>query len=267
VTLELTNERGGLLGPNWLLESVRLTAFKTSSTPPTALWKHLTGRDPLEVVQRTQEGMINEVGEFAAGSLFVIQQAGRIDIAYGAKPAQQTMAFSTESANPPPLELLHVGPSAQAISALFQLLNSHLEIFSDSYRLAFAPVFVQKANDIEDVNRLILAHEALPIAPNDIDILWRINRPVSANAFVGSINRIVAWQSVRMLRQQFVIGQSAIAVPMSVPNPDSALHFARVEFDVNTVQEVSVTNQALENWTDALDELVVQTFPLFNKLV
>ena len=187
---ELPTERSGLLSPEWLAESVRVTSFGEVPVTLSPLWTRIVGRQPTEVHERPAEGIRVEMGDFEAGVLVLQQQNGRTDFVYGAKNDPALMLANVTSG-----ELLHVGPVLAAISALLNLLSGVEDIFDDALRLAFSPIILRPGVDEAEVNEFISAYTRLPIGPTETDILWSVNKSLPAMTLAGRINRVVKWQS------------------------------------------------------------------------
>ena len=227
--MELPVNRRGLLSDEWLAESIRFTTFGSAAPEFEPLYRRLTGEEPTQTNRRPAEGFYSEIGSFGAGSLFIIQQGGRLDIVYGASlpsPIGAPMGITQ------PNELVHVGPASAAVTAFMDLLADLGVIAAGSVRLAFSPTLVRSAADISEANKMIADNIPVQIDGSESDVLWQVNRPSTARSFKGRINRVVKWQTSTVFIQQIL----AIFVPQVTPST-SAKAIARCEIDVNTVQE------------------------------
>lgn len=253
--LELPKERTGLLDADWLAESVRVTFFFESIHSTPNLFNRLTGSAPAETVQRPAEGILNEVGPFGLGHLFVHQQGPRTDVLYSAGQSAQAPIDAGALQEFLQQELFHVGPSSVAISAIFELLNRAPDSFAGAVRIAFGPVFVRKARDQSEAIAFILASERLPLEPEDRDIFWQVNRPAAAGSFEGKINRLVKWQTGMRIMQQLSFATGQVVVNAS--DFPKTVNFVRVELDINTLQ--NTPNLRFAEIEPVLSEVVAQS--------
>ena len=174
--------------------------------------------------ERPAENIRVEFGDFDAGILVVQQQNGRTDFVYGAKNDPALVA---------PNELAHIGPVSAAIFALLNVLSGTEDVFAGSLRLAFSPIVVRRGVDNAEVNTLISAHTRLPLERTDTDILWSVNRPLSARTFAGKINRVIKWQSITLQSFSLAAGSQGF-----VPAGSTQMtKFARLELDVNSIND------------------------------
>ena len=69
-------------GLPWLAEMLRATIFLPSGTPPTLQWANVVGVQPEQILNRSAEGLVQEVGPFGSGALSGTARPGRIDWLY-----------------------------------------------------------------------------------------------------------------------------------------------------------------------------------------
>jgi len=250
VRLELTEERSGVLAAEWLAESVRVTAFLTTQKVPVPIWESLLGRAPIQVNERPADNIRVEAGDFGAGLLLAMQHPGRIDLVYSPKNDGTSLV---PGPNPP--DLVHIGPAASAISALLTVIDGMPDIFSESFRIAFAPAFVRAGKNNADINSYIATAAGIHLSDAETDVMWQVNKPIQAKSFNGTINRVLRCQSVLVQQIPVLLGTMSQSLAATM----QTVRYARVELDVNTgieQHENSGFNEPLAVLREILDSAI-----------
>jgi hypothetical protein len=240
--------RGGMLSPEWLAESVRLTLFSHSHRPLMPIWQTLIDGTPEETSERTADLFRSEIGIFGAGHLFVIQQGGtRLDLIYGVK-AEATLIPGINQQK----DLLHVGPITAAVEAFLTILYRIDHLLLNLNRVAFAPALVRQFESHHEAAVSVERSAGLPLRDGDQDILWQVNRPVAGRSFDGRINVVEKWQSSSTQTFTFSPVVGAQIIP-----PIREVHLAKLDFDVNTITK---SLGAFDDSEPVLREVINETF-------
>lgn len=221
--VEMTEEDAA---QNWLVESLRLTAF-TRTPPPAgeqAWWEDVAGSQPPNSNLRRELAQQHQEGPFGPGRLMLALQPSRID---------WTLVASSPS-DPAPA-LLTLGSLSDAFTT-FGPVRAWLERadLPPVQRLAFGAVLhLPVPSSTAGYEALMRLVPGLPLdTPGITDVLFQVNRPRPSAAYTAAmlnVNRLTNW-SVTVIR--------ALSLEVSGKGLRSALGLeqmtCRLELDINT---------------------------------
>jgi hypothetical protein len=228
--------------PEWMVESLRLTAFPRDPSGINAegAWERVTGAKPTENMSRPNEGLLVEHGPFPPAqnaNLTVRCQPFRTDWILSAPPL----------AEDEPLRLPIVGKAAFLIPAFREAMSAWLPTSPVLGRLAFGAVLLLEVKD-HVAGYLALARflPTVKIDPNARDISFQVNRRrrYKSGEQDIEINRLSKWSVVRVTSVSVSLSSGIdVQAAAAQSNP---LFACRAELDINTAIESKPTFSSAE---------------------
>lgn len=212
---------------NWLAESFRLTAFRsTQDQELKPIWAEITGQQPSQRAEELHLGQLAEIGQFDNAKLTVTQSPNRIDFGLSDD------ASSTDSSKLW-FEIGKFWEREEPIASRFAEWLSNLGPLS---RIAYAATVIYPTETPLDA-RMELGRILRTVKFNpkqDRELTLSINRPRPSSVLSGSkINRISKWSALQRSSIIFdPIAGSAVSA-----KPENSI--VRVEIDINTPAERS----------------------------
>lgn len=208
----------------WQAESLRFTVFPRADTQVTVSdwWQELVGEPPESHVTRPREGIVEETGPFANGSLTLSSQPTRIDWLYG-------------TGEPVSGGKWVLGSAQEQLDIFTSLIMRWLDHCPQSQRLALGAVLLRPVADRQS-GYIEISHylHSVEIDPEGSqDLLYQINRPrQSQTALEGlRINRLARWSVARLGTSAFSISPQDLRIQFF---DTSETYACRVQLDINT---------------------------------
>jgi hypothetical protein len=210
--------------PEWMAETLRLTAFIASPIPADQRWwQDLVGSSPENTITRQKEQIQQQEGPFENGRLALTTLINRIDWIF-------TISLDKET----------LGPFSKSIDTFTKLMDRWLPSCPPMSRLAFGAILLKPVQ-----NRSTGYKWLIPFLPNlkidpdgSTDLLYQINRSRGSGTDVPGlrINRLSKW-SVRV----HVLVQLTPAPTIVNENVGQQSPAAQLELDINTSPELKGT--------------------------
>jgi hypothetical protein len=230
---------------DWLVETLRLTAFPQDGTPVDheTWWAEVFGEAPDETSEELRRGRSTTRATYGAGELVLQILPGRVD-------------WLLTAGGPDDGEMPTVGSYIQNLGAFLEFAHRWfaLEECPVLNRLAFGAILHHPVQDRETGYRQLQPYlPAVELDPlNSSDFQYRINRPRDSRTQIPAlrINRLSAWSVAAFRHAVLYVGMEPVT-PLAGPPSYSC----RIELDINTAPDPDIT-LGREELPFVFDELV-----------
>jgi len=212
---------------SWLVESVRVTLF-TSAGLRDGAWRRLTQADPDSISKRGL-GMVVESGRYGEGWLTLQGGPGRVDLVFGAVPAEHLPSPRVEWP-------AHVGDLDSRLAELKDVFPKLVkEVEGSTTRLALgAALLFPVGSHREGYEALGSCLHAVDLDPESRDFVYRINRPRTI-AMPGEphllVNRLTTFMVAQVMTLFIQLNESGASAQNALTPPSFA---CRLELDLST---------------------------------